>query len=70
MTIDPNTTVGKLIVALPSTMPLLQAYGISPQQAADKPLYEVLTSVHVDVEEFLHALDEIDWNAEFPSKSE
>jgi hypothetical protein len=64
MTIDPKTTVGQLITALPSTMPLLQGYGISPQQSSDKSLCEVLTDVHVDLEEFLQALNEIDWNAE------
>jgi hypothetical protein len=70
MTIDPKTTVGKLVTAIPSTMPLLQTYGISLQQAADKPLCEVLMDLHVDMGEFLHALDEIDWNAEPPGNSE
>ncbi|MBV8706883.1 MAG: hypothetical protein JO182_04840 [Acidobacteriaceae bacterium] len=70
MTIDPKTTVGELINALPSTMPVLQSYGISPQQAVDKPLWKALSDVHADVGEFLHALDEIDWNAESPIKLE
>lgn len=70
MTIDPKTTVGELINALPSTMPVLQSYGISPRQAADKPLWKALTDVHVEIGEFLHALDEIDWNADSPIKLE
>ena len=68
MTIDPKTTVGQLTVALPSTVPLLQAYGISPQQAAEQPLGEALMEVQVDIEEFWRALDAIDWNAELPVK--
>ncbi len=70
MTIDPKTKIGQLTVALPSTVPLLQAYGISPQQAAEQLLGEVLTRAHVNMEEFLRALDEIDWNAELPVKPE
>jgi hypothetical protein len=70
MIIDPKTTVGQLITALPSTMPLLQSYGISLQRATDQPLWKALTDVQVEVEEFLHAVDEIDWSAEFPLKPE
>jgi hypothetical protein len=70
MIIDPRTTVGQLITALPSTMPLLQSYGISLQQTMDQPLWQALTDVQVEVEEFLHAVDEIDWSAEFPLKPE
>jgi hypothetical protein len=70
MMIDPKTTVGKLITALPSAAPVLQSYGISPQQVIDMPLWKALTDVHVDVGEFLHALDDIDWSAEFPLKPE
>ena len=70
MTIDPKTTIAQLTGALPSTVPLLQAYGISPQQVADQPLKQVLTEAQVDVEEFWQALDKIDWNAEVPVKPE
>jgi len=70
MIIDPKTTIGQLTVALPSTVPLLQAYGISPQQAAEQPLGEVLTEAQIDVGEFLQALDKIDWDAEVPVKPE
>jgi hypothetical protein len=34
------------------------------------PLWKALTDVHVDVEEFLRALDDIDWSAEFPLNPE
>jgi hypothetical protein len=70
MTIDPNTTVGQLMNALPSTMPILQSYGISPQQVLDKPLWKALVDVHVDMDKFLHAVDEIDWSAESLVKEE
>jgi predicted RNA-binding protein with EMAP domain len=70
MVIDPRTTVGKLVNALPSTVPVLQSYGISPQEVTDTPLWKALTDVHADVEEFLRALDDIDWSAEFPSEPE
>ena len=65
MTIDPKTTVGKLVNALPSTAPVLQAYGISPQEVMDMPLREALADVHASVDEFLRALNDIDWSAEF-----
>jgi hypothetical protein len=67
MMIDPKTTVGKLITALPSTAPVLQSYGISPQKAMDTPLWKALTDVHANVEEFMSALDDIDWNSESAS---
>jgi hypothetical protein len=70
MTIDPRTTIGKLITALPSTAPVLESYGVSPRQAMDKPLWKALTDAHADVDEFLRALDDIDWNAEFSSESD
>jgi hypothetical protein len=68
MIIDPKTTVGQLITALPSTMPLLQSYGVSLEQTTDQPLWKVLMDVQVEIDEFLHAVDEIDWSAEFPLK--
>jgi hypothetical protein len=68
MILDPKTTIGQLISALPSVRPVLQAYGLSPDDLTDEPLWRVLTDRHVDVEEFLSALDGIDWGAEFPSK--
>ena len=70
MTIDPKTTVGQLITALPSTMPLLQSYGVSLEQTTDQPLWKVLMDVQVEMDEFLHAVDEIDWSAEFPPRWE
>ena len=70
MTIDPRTTIGKLITALPSTAPVLQSYGVSPQETLDTPLWKALTDAHADVGEFLRALDDIDWNAEFSSEPE
>jgi hypothetical protein len=51
-------------------MPVLQSYGISPQHSVDKPLWKALTDVHVDVAEFMQALDGIDWSAESPTKLE
>ena len=68
MSIDPQTTVGRLITALPSTMALLQSYGISLPETKDSPLAKALADAHVDVDEFLHAVEEIDWSAESPSK--
>jgi hypothetical protein len=68
MIIDPRTTVGRLITALPSTAPVLQSYGVSPEKAMDTPLWKALTDVHADVDDFLRALDDIDWNAESSSK--
>ena len=68
--IDPSTTVGRLVNALPSTAPVLQSYGVPLQEVMDMPLWKALTDVHADVEEFLRALDDIDWSAEFPLKPE
>ena len=45
-------------------MPLLQAYGINPQQAAGQPLWKALADAHVEMKDFLRALDEIDWDTE------
>lgn len=66
MTLDPDTTVRQLITALPSTEAILQSYGLSAQRMIDEPLWRALTDRGVNVEEFLNALDAIDWSAEFP----
>jgi hypothetical protein len=51
-------------------MALLQSYGISLPETKDSPLREALADAHVDVDEFLHAVEEIDWSAESPLKPE
>jgi len=68
MIIDPNVTVAELIAALPSALVILQGYGISAALVADEPLWRALMDCHVDVQQFLGALDQIDWNTEAPSQ--
>lgn len=68
MIVDPKTTVGQLIMALPSSEAIFQAFGLSPELVIDEPLWKALTDSHVDPKEFLDALDAIDWSAEYPLK--
>ncbi len=68
MTIDPKTTIGQLVAALPSTLSILRSYGIAPVQAGNQPIGQALVEAHVNFEEFLQAVERIDWQAELPPK--
>jgi hypothetical protein len=68
MIVDPKTTVGQLVAALPSAEAIVQAYGLSLRLVRNEPLWKALADSHVDMKEFLNALDGIDWSTEYPLK--
>jgi hypothetical protein len=70
MKIDPQTAVGSLLVAVPSAAIVFERFGIQVDENEKKTLQAVCTEHDIAMKEFLHAMDEIDWNGESPEKRE
>lgn len=68
MTLDPQTTVGDLLRAIPSSAAVFEKLGISMEHGETKSLRDLCSEHHVSFEQFLRAMDEIDWNEE-PSRT-
>jgi hypothetical protein len=65
--LDPKTTVTRLITAIPSSALVFTRFGIAVEGNETKPLQEVCSNFGIHLEEFLAAMDDIDWNEELPS---
>ncbi len=65
LNIDPNTSVGKLVLAIPSSVAVLTQLGISPQFDRDRTLQDACTEHGLTVEDFLRALNAVDWDQEY-----
>ncbi len=68
MKLDPQTTVGSLLRAIPSSALVFERLGITVGQSEGENLQEVCTRHGISLEEFLRAMDEIDWNEEGSSR--
>jgi hypothetical protein len=66
MRLDPDTLVRGLILAIPTSAVVFDKFGISLTGNEDKTLGQICANRRIRFEEFLHALDEIDWNEELP----
>ncbi len=66
MKLDPDTTVASLLVAIPSSALVFDKFGIAADGNEDRTLQEVCTDTGIGFEEFLQAMDEIDWSEESP----
>jgi hypothetical protein len=64
MKLNSNTTVARVLAALPSSAAVFDGFAIRTDHPAETTLETVCTNSGVHVEEFLRALDEIDWNYE------
>ncbi len=64
MRLNPHTTVGSLLTAIPSSAMVFEELGITVKGNRDKSLQEVCADAGVAVESFFQALDEIDWSKE------
>jgi hypothetical protein len=68
MELDPDTTLGSLLVAIPSSVVILKKIGISTDGNEEKTLKQVCTDRGLEFQQFLQAMDEIDWNNESPAQ--
>ncbi len=69
MRLDPQTTVGSLLRAVPSSATIFERFGIEADPSEEKTLEQVCTGRNVRIQEFLQAMDEVDWNKESPENS-
>lgn len=64
MKLDPDTKIGSLLRAVPSSALAFEKLGIATAGNDDKTLQEMCVETGVKFQEFLSAMDEIDWDAE------
>lgn len=67
--IKPETTVARLLRAIPSAADVLRNFGIQASPAEERSLQEVCNGHGIPYQQVLQALDELDWNEEFPGPS-
>lgn len=67
MKLDPDTRLGSLLAAIPGSAIALSRLGIAADAKGNMTIQRVCATRGIAVEEFLRAMDEIDWNGEEPS---
>lgn len=69
MKLNPDTTVARLLVAIPSSASVLEKFGIEVSGTEERSLQELCRERGILLEEILRAIDELDWNKEFKDVS-
>jgi hypothetical protein len=64
--LNPRTTVASLLAAIPSSAVVFNELGITTERSGGKSLEEICSANGIEIEKFLRALDEIDWEDEAP----
>lgn len=64
MEVDPSTTVATLLAAIPSSTQAFEKLGLRTAGNESKSVQQVCADEGIAVEQFLRAMDEINWNAE------
>lgn len=64
MKLDLDTRIGSLLTAVPSSALAFKKLGITIAGNEDKTLQRICMERGVEFQEFLRAMDEIDWEAE------
>lgn len=64
MKLDPDTTVAGMLAAMPSSAVVFERFGIPADLGEKTSLQQVCANCGVRLEEFLQAVDEIDWSSE------
>ncbi len=67
MKLDPDTTVATLLAAIPSSMLVLKRFGILSGDE-NKTLRQVCEARGIEFEQFLSAMNEINWKKELPMR--
>jgi hypothetical protein len=65
MMIDPNTTVRRLLGAIPSCTIVFEEFNIQTSGSEEKTLESVCTAHGISVDEFLQAVEDLDWDQDF-----
>ena len=68
MKLDPNTTVGRLLVAIPSSSAVFDKFGIHTDGDKQKTLQQVCRECGIRFEEFIRALNDINWDDEYSTR--
>ena len=66
MKLDQDTKIGRLLGAIPSSAVALERLGIVLAGNEDKTLRQLCAETGINFEDFLRAMDEIDWERETP----
>jgi hypothetical protein len=64
MKLDPDTTLGSLLTAIPSSAGVLRRLRITPDGNEHKTLEQICQDHNIAFDQFLRAMDEIDWEEE------
>lgn len=64
MRLDPQIKIFTLLRAIPSSSAVFEKFGIDLDRSAAKSLQEMCADRNIRFEEFLRAMDEIDWSVE------
>lgn len=64
MKLDPETPLGSLLAAIPSASQVLRGLAIVSDGCEDKSLRQACHDSGITFEEFLRAMDEVDWEEE------
>lgn len=69
MKLESNTTVASLVSALPSAVVVFSRFGIPTTGSDSRTVQEVCSQYHVRCEDFLRAIEQLDWDGESPLTS-
>jgi hypothetical protein len=64
--VDPDTTVANLLTAIPSSALVLKRFGMASGDA-NKTLQQACADRGIEFEQFIRAMNAIDWNKEAPA---
>ena len=62
LTIDPETNISKLLLAIPSSAAIFERFGLQTAGSEGKTIGEACEQRKVPFEHFLTALEELDWD--------
>jgi hypothetical protein len=64
MRFDSDTTVARLLTAIPSSAPVFEKFGIRADPAEKRTVQEVCMDHGISFEEFVRAINDADWSEE------
>ena len=67
MKLDPDTTVAELLAAIPSSTLVFSKFEILSDPNENRTLQQICADHGIEFEQFLGAMNEIDWNKEVPA---
>lgn len=70
MRLDPDTQVGRLTAAIPTSAVVFERFGIPLHGNHEKSLQQLCQEHGIAMEEFLRAMSDIDWDEELPVKKQ